>query len=531
MNINITSQVATSHELLQEVNGSLQQIINDLTDDSSSSLRKRLSSLLAKYTALYQTIKEENANSNNVVSPLSKTQLETIKTHDLDAIMDEIEAESKSATASPTPKTGNFNYKSAMVETDFERRDTEKSVSINNITPLPIIAKLRQSISMESFSNLSMTGAQLQAKLVREESKCEHFEAVNQDNQDNININNTSVKGTKEVMRTFETISASNNNNYNYNYNARHATTIKATSPNINEINISIDTNKQVLIQGYRFTDSTTKEKNNLKKQIAKHQYVIFRGSTKINVSINVTEEMVPNGVNNDKDGDEKKEVEINTKNNNNNNNHNNNSHNVIENVFSSVVNVNKQKKGHKLALLRYHSVTAAPQAAHSSLTSLNKNNKEETNKKVTTKKTNDKQNNNSDKHSQQPKTTPSVMGRPESARHTFYSQNEPKIKWFNFYDGFEGVYGIAYVEKGFEAQLHQHFESETYHMLYGKGKLYVNGKIRIIDNYDGSILIGSNVVHAMTPQTDFFILLFTFSCKKSFNNIQYNWIDNFLIE
>ena len=40
---------------------------------------------------------------------------------------------------------------------------------------------------------------------------------------------------------------------------------------------------------------------------------------------------------------------------------------------------------------------------------------------------------------------------------------NEDKLSYINIMDTADKVYGIAYVKKGFKAQLHFHKEPETY--------------------------------------------------------------------
>ena len=126
------------------------------------------------------------------------------------------------------------------------------------------------------------------------------------------------------------------------------------------------------------------------------------------------------------------------------------------------------------------------------------------------------------------PNKNPNIL-KSYSTTSSFYSNMVEKIKWFNFYDGKNGIYGIAYVEKGFNAQLHFHNEPEYYYFLYGKGKVYINGKIRIIDVNDGKITIPSNAIHAMTPCTNFVILMYVFHCQTPFHQIKYCWLTNYL--
>ena len=46
---------------------------------------------------------------------------------------------------------------------------------------------------------------------------------------------------------------------------------------------------------------------------------------------------------------------------------------------------------------------------------------------------------------------------------------NEDNISYINITDTRDKVYGIAYVKKGFKAQLHFHKEPEVYYFIYGK--------------------------------------------------------------
>jgi len=100
-------------------------------------------------------------------------------------------------------------------------------------------------------------------------------------------------------------------------------------------------------------------------------------------------------------------------------------------------------------------------------------------------------------------------------------------IYWKNFIDTENEVKGIAIVKKGFKAKLHKHEELEEYHFIYGKGKLYKDGKITIIES-PKKIIIDSNIVHAMTPISDIVILLYVFN-KGSFKSIKYTYLNKFL--
>lgn len=89
------------------------------------------------------------------------------------------------------------------------------------------------------------------------------------------------------------------------------------------------------------------------------------------------------------------------------------------------------------------------------------------------------------------------------------------------------GVIGIAYVKKNFKAQIHQHREEETYIFLEGAGRLHLNNKEKIISNE--IINIPSNAKHAMTPVTDYVLLIFMFN-NISFQNIKYKYFDKSIL-
>ena len=103
----------------------------------------------------------------------------------------------------------------------------------------------------------------------------------------------------------------------------------------------------------------------------------------------------------------------------------------------------------------------------------------------------------------------------------------EDGIDWFLLENGHDSVKGIAIVKKGFKARLHSHQEEEGYQFLYGTGKLLLETQTIEIESPQ-FIMIPSNAVHAMTPITDFVILLFTFQ-KGPFENIIYHYRDEYL--
>ena len=99
-------------------------------------------------------------------------------------------------------------------------------------------------------------------------------------------------------------------------------------------------------------------------------------------------------------------------------------------------------------------------------------------------------------------------------------------IKWVNIRDD-KIVQGIAYVKKGFKAQLHSHHEAEDYFFVYGSGILYHNNKREII-HAPAKIKIESDEVHAMTPLSNYVVLVYQFA-KAPFSSIKYNYLPSFL--
>lgn len=100
-------------------------------------------------------------------------------------------------------------------------------------------------------------------------------------------------------------------------------------------------------------------------------------------------------------------------------------------------------------------------------------------------------------------------------------------IKWNILIDRKNLVEGVALVKKGFKAELHYHAEEEEYIFLYGTGLLYINGETTIV-NSPKRVLIQSNIIHAMTPLSDYVILLFRFK-KGKFKNIKYTYTNKFI--
>lgn len=99
-------------------------------------------------------------------------------------------------------------------------------------------------------------------------------------------------------------------------------------------------------------------------------------------------------------------------------------------------------------------------------------------------------------------------------------------IKWINIRDN-SIVQGIAYVKKGFQAELHYHPEAEDYYFVYGIGLLYHNGKREII-YAPKKIHIKANDIHAMTPLSDYVILFYQFGTGP-FSSIKYTYLKSYL--
>ena len=104
---------------------------------------------------------------------------------------------------------------------------------------------------------------------------------------------------------------------------------------------------------------------------------------------------------------------------------------------------------------------------------------------------------------------------------------NEDNISYINITDTRDKVYGIAYVKKGFKAQLHFHKEPEVYYFIYGSGKLAIEDQLYNIHS-PYKLTIKSNEIHAMTPITDYVLLFYVFS-KGPFDKINYNYLPSFL--
>ena len=95
-------------------------------------------------------------------------------------------------------------------------------------------------------------------------------------------------------------------------------------------------------------------------------------------------------------------------------------------------------------------------------------------------------------------------------------------INWSNFINESNKVVGYAIVEKGYMPYIHSHPTDEIYNFINGIAKLYINGKI-IIVNSPERIFIPKNSYHAMTAITDRVVLVYELN-DGPFENIEYNW-------
>lgn len=109
----------------------------------------------------------------------------------------------------------------------------------------------------------------------------------------------------------------------------------------------------------------------------------------------------------------------------------------------------------------------------------------------------------------------------------TVYDFLNKKLYYYNFIDRSNFVLGFALIFKGFNAQYHHHKEKEYYYLLFGSGKIIVNGDIFTADPRK-TIEIESDQIHAMTPFSNMMLLCYYFK-KGPFNKIKYVYHDQFL--
>ncbi len=98
----------------------------------------------------------------------------------------------------------------------------------------------------------------------------------------------------------------------------------------------------------------------------------------------------------------------------------------------------------------------------------------------------------------------------------------EDKIWYKNIINQENGVLGICVVEKGYEAYLHHHKEEEVYFFLYGKGRTFFDDKEQIIQA-PNIVKIKGDSLHAMTPISDYVVLLYYFP-EGPFEKIEYTY-------
>ena len=93
------------------------------------------------------------------------------------------------------------------------------------------------------------------------------------------------------------------------------------------------------------------------------------------------------------------------------------------------------------------------------------------------------------------------------------------------------GVWGIALVKHGFQARLHHHPEAETYYFLWGEGRMVIgrgeNARVLTFSS-PAKVHIPASVPHAMTPVSNYVVLLYTFA-NGPFDKIPYTFDPNFV--
>lgn len=105
-----------------------------------------------------------------------------------------------------------------------------------------------------------------------------------------------------------------------------------------------------------------------------------------------------------------------------------------------------------------------------------------------------------------------------------FCKNGKTKLQFKRFIDSKYGVFGICVVRKGFEAYLHRHLEVETYYFMYGTGKLQIGDDVMKV-RWPCIKQIPSNAYHAMTPISDFVILLYSFPCGPM-QSVKYHYLN-----
>ena len=102
-------------------------------------------------------------------------------------------------------------------------------------------------------------------------------------------------------------------------------------------------------------------------------------------------------------------------------------------------------------------------------------------------------------------------------------------LKAYKFWDSGTSVSGLAYVKHGFKAELHWHAEDEIYYFLYGEGEMRLGDKVLHVVA-PAVIRVPGSVPHAMTPISNFVVLLYHFpNPKKKFDDIEYHFNNTFI--
>ena len=100
----------------------------------------------------------------------------------------------------------------------------------------------------------------------------------------------------------------------------------------------------------------------------------------------------------------------------------------------------------------------------------------------------------------------------------------DPHLRWINLINTTVGILGLALVYRGYEAPLHHHVESETYYLLLGDAKMWLNGKVQSV-SAPSVLKIPSNIPHALTPVSKWVLLAYWFP-RGPFTSIEYKWLD-----
>lgn len=101
-------------------------------------------------------------------------------------------------------------------------------------------------------------------------------------------------------------------------------------------------------------------------------------------------------------------------------------------------------------------------------------------------------------------------------------------IHWYLLRDKPDGVIGMALVHKSFRAELHRHEEPELYMFLRGMGLLQIEDRVQVVKS-PSTVLIASNLAHAMKACTsEYVVLMFVFE-RGPFKTINYSYLSRYI--